>query len=444
MSRYSLIEDVNFSSTFAWVCKEYCKDNENVNDGEDRKFLHYRSLEAFNYILKDGKLRAYDLRFMNDKSEFEFGMTLLEGMKISKRTLQINKARTFIPMCISFSVGEESIPQWEMYAKEAGINLQFDFSSLKENGEVFIGQESNRENYYINTGLKEPIPVTYIENRRSMKLDKFKVILEKKEIPNGVAKWTVAVPMILAPLIKSKDFEFEHEARFVTLAYSEKGDKAGNGTKIFSDFNGTYLRSYVNLCFCKKYNKKEGERLSFEEIEEGPFPPPGYPKSKNIGLPIKKLQIGPGRNQEKVFDSVVRRLEFGEVKVCPISLFTFLERLKEYMQNIFEFSGLTEAEYEMEAERIKKNLSSFGDEQQKKKLINFKEYDEVKGILNKKELHENIISVICAKIKQQNANITENEARAEAEEKLKEFEKTNYFSWYGITVYTSKKDFSFV
>ncbi len=58
---------------------------------------------------------------------------------------------------------------------------------------------------------------------------------------------------------------------------------------------------------------------------------------RRVGWPIKSIWVGPGRDQERAFKSVKMRLETGEVMVFPLPLHIFLERLVNFVYKAIWF-----------------------------------------------------------------------------------------------------------
>lgn len=215
---------------------------------------------------------------------------------------------------------------------------------------------------------------------------------------------------------------FEYEARISTFIFEDTISELGKNPKIHFHPNGSYLRPYVNICYITEVDNTQ----------------------INIGWPINSIWVGPGRNQEKAFEGVVKRLEFGVVKTFPIPFDIFIGRLEDYICDIL-------GKAVKDSKHIDNtDVRSLGNAIACTLLEDDKRYEYVSGT----EFYHRCIDYdryVTSKEALRNARpriINELSViignRDDAEKWLIEYERTNYFSWYGIRIRTSPRTFSFI
>ncbi len=93
-------------------------------------FIHYTSIQSLLSILKDKKIRLYNLNGMDDKEEFEIPLNH-SNKKLSDYDINEIKKRIFcFSMCqIDLESKENSLPQWRSYAQDGqGVGIVFSFN----------------------------------------------------------------------------------------------------------------------------------------------------------------------------------------------------------------------------------------------------------------------------------------------------------------------------
>jgi hypothetical protein len=143
---------------------------------------------------------------------------------------------------------------------------------------------------------------------------------------------------------------------------------------------------------------------------------------ENLGWPIFKITIGPGRNQEKVYDSIYKRLLFGTVKVNPITYFTYKTRLRFFLFNAIEY------------------VFDDPNMQEDKKLELSRTLDNYLSDYDVAEVTEELRDK-CEELVKEALKIF---PEGESSKKLENFRKGNDFSAQGIWISKSEKPFSFV
>lgn len=399
--------------------------------------VHYCTIQTFDKIMETGFLRAVDSRFMNDLGEYQFGSDLLKNLKY--KNVKLNPV---VPMTVSFSIESDLTPQWAIYAKEIGIGIEFDFdfhrywSNSIQPGKIYqrgtpptIAQMSETD-AFIDTGIPFPLKINYLnDSAKDPDLikdltDAIEEVCHSSDPDFTAAKREELLPLA-ATFIKSDDFEYEKEARISTFLFERNKCRS----KIMFHANGTYLRPFVNLCYVR----------SAPEINNST-------KQENIGWPVKTIWVGPGRNQEKAVESVIKRLEFGPVKVFGIPYEVFVERLNEYLEDMVEYvynrSFKTSRLPPRTRKSIVNSITSNLFKGVKYTSLNGTKYlaciDKDNFRRTKKVLND-ISSVIVNKL-----SASSKLKKKDVVMLIAEFNKENYFSWYGIRVRASSRRFSFV
>ena len=404
--------------------------------------VHYCTIQTFDKIMETGFLRAVDSRFMNDLGEYQFGSDVLKNVKY--KNVRLNPV---VPMTVSFSIESDLTPQWALYAKEIGIGIEFDFdfhrywSNSIQPGKIYqhgtpptIAQVSETD-AFIDTGIPFPLKINYLDASYKDKdppLIKYLIEAIENVCSSSDSDFTAAKIEELLPLaatfIKSKDFEYEKEARISTFLFERNKCRS----KIMFHANGTYLRPFVNLCYVR----------SAPEIISST-------KQENIGWPVKSIWVGPGRNQQKAVESVIKRLEFGPVKVFGIPNEIFVERLNEYLEDMVEYV------YNRSSESSK--ISQLPN-RKRKCIVNLITANLFKGVKYTSLNGTKYLACIdkdnfgrTKKVLNDIPNVIINKLIASLKLKKKdvvmliaEFNKENYFSWHGIRVRASSRRFSFV
>lgn len=422
--------DVPKFETYMDSCSKFFRELESM---KACTAVHFCSMQTLDAILKSGFLRAVDSRFMNDLGEYHFGIDVLKKCVPWRK-----EVRNVVPLTVSFSTETDLTPQWFLYAKESGIGIEFDFdyqaywrnSHLPdhiylEGCEPTIAQET--EEGFLNTQIPYPLNLVYLENTDT-ESDELKRLVEslnsicnKKQVEDIPAEMETALPLA-ATFIKSNDFAYEKEARISTFIF-KSAHPEGQESKIHYHTNGTYLRPYVNLCFVR--NDVEPE---------------------NIGWPIKTIWVGPGRNQQKALESVIKRLEFGKVKTFAVPYDVFVERLCSYLEDLLVSVAVALGQPEdyrntvrVDAKQLTENLF---DENVRYRIKSGKKYHvciDRDGYARAQEA----ISTVRTKAINRLCEII-NKTPEELEQQVERYEEENYFSWYGIWVRVSSRKLSFV
>lgn len=286
------------------------------------ELYYYTTAETMRYIITNGNIYATNVRYMNDSEEYSNGLrevrTLLnnadkyEFQDLKKGASDIFADNLYPKMLeeasdiysISFSKAADLLSQWNMYAKESGVQLKMDFNSGKEY-EYYSQPKSDKKDAETSGRKKKKLqtkPVHYLtkigmppgdyEREGKKVLNLF--LRENGEDLEGemVGTWKV-----LAPFIKNYGFRQEKEVRAIFLANE-------NELPI-------------------QYRNDRGVLKPYLEIE------------MVKGWPVSNIMVGPGRNQNQVFQSICHFLEHTDLKIDRVKDSVLV---KEYFNGMKNYS----------------------------------------------------------------------------------------------------------
>ena len=310
---------------------------------EGARIYHYTTTSVLNAILESATLRATNIFYLNDYKEYKSGVTHLKEIFSSDGTIngyldEIEKLNAMSPggvYSISFSGDEDELHQWITYARECGVCIEFDPEIIwNKEARLRLGEKTNQDGDCI---ISSPCfrKLVYIDKDRNEAeqakkyKEKFaKYILKKmndrpltepfKEDDSEITKcWddydeeAKAFLMLLASYYKEKSFGEENEIRASFLPLYNSGL---SGAKI-NYFEHPYgiLRPYMNIAFYHSYRRGKYE----------------------LEIPLKSIRVGPGRDQEKVFYSVIHRLENGQTCTWKYTPKELQSKYQNYLDDYF-------------------------------------------------------------------------------------------------------------
>ena len=284
-----------------------------------KDIYHYTDINGFISIMENQELWASHIRFMNDYSEYLYGekmfikeidkkmpevseeeKEILQRVKkslqnvVSEGILSHSKEDVF---SLSFSQNENSLEMWRGYSKNSGIAIGFDFSEYAENLRL-VGTETYEELLEKAGGKVEKIcpekehvfftvkvcydkeekealiknilelGLVYAENYKEKEGDKDPIIPTVGYLSDLIFDFI--------PYLKQEGFRGEEEYR---ILYNHLSDEDKSKGIHYRGRKGIIL-PYIK---CKMIDK------NCRILEK---------------LPIKKIIIGPGLNQDKVKESV--------------------------------------------------------------------------------------------------------------------------------------------
>ena len=313
-------------------CGSFISAVKELHDINTDALFHYTSIQGFLLMmepLREKKCYLFPghLRYQNDSLEFGEGINYLKQYRGNykqeiKSCLQALESNVFASC---FSGDGDLLDQWKYYGKNCGLAIEFHFaecegnwreanpkiddtSTIKElvpetttgaepmnmppsNAALFIeDEESIPKLSFIDTKRKTrnqaelyPISVIYDDKEKKRKRDELfrnieanrkKLRLRDNEAgKRTVIQYTVAT---FVPLCKNKHFSSERESRILFLPHE-------NTPILYREKNGRIL-PYIKCTVVNKDDKR---------------------------YPIASVTVGPGQNQNLVFNAVINYLEGG-------------------------------------------------------------------------------------------------------------------------------------
>lgn len=263
---------------------------EKISSGLKQKYYHYTTPEAVLGIFKDYidngcdgnivscSLRASHLRFLNDAQEYNDGIQWIQdrlGKKIDGSYDQV--------FSISFCGEGDLLSQWKWYGKHSGIAIEFDADKI--NYKYWSCKDSALPDTDIQT---KPLLIKYTDDE---KLKYYTDILDYNSENKLNRNSDNIISNLLVPFCKDKGFAEEKESRLVFYTF----DSIEHG-----------------LDFKVKYFVSNGIIKPTLTVE--------FLSSNGIDNIVKSFIVGPGQNQNLVFNALVHifdrsNFDFNDSKV---------------------------------------------------------------------------------------------------------------------------------
>lgn len=206
---------------------------------------------------------------------------------------------------ISFTTQKDLLSQWKMYAQESGVAIEFDFAGMGSRLVLKQGVSINgKDGKDFPVPCRYPQPVKYEMENNPLPLEDS---LDVKKLFSDV------------PYYKDPAFSQESEARLIFRPYKMlKGDTLMCSKTGYRTANHLLIPYLVIYCVDKN-------------------------SPESLGWPITSLTVGPGHNQDVVFEGLIHFVEYGQLKMCR---FTDEEQMQARIRYYYEFlteSGMLDA-----------------------------------------------------------------------------------------------------
>lgn len=282
---------------------------------------YYTTAETMRYILTKGDIYATHISYLNDSEEYINGLRELRGLLQSSNRRynpykeaadrHLNKkayadAVKNVPQLysISFSKEQDLLSQWYMYSKESGIRLKM---LMPEDDELSfeVKQKTDRKreikgrlrdvHYFTRIGMEAK---SYEKGRKEV----FQAVnkhVGEQGIGDDIEGNIIKIWKDMAPYIKNYEFRQEKEVRLIFQA----------------DLNETT----PDLI---EYRNSNGVLIPYLDI------------FRTEGWPVTEIMVGPGRNQERVYNSICHFVEHSDLKIPQVeqnsNMLVFLEDMSRY------------------------------------------------------------------------------------------------------------------
>lgn len=317
-----------------------------------KELYYYTSVQTMQFILQNADIYATNLQYMNDSEEYANGLkevreiyTDSKGKQmISKKQLQDGLNKEINIYSISFSAARDLLSQWSMYAGESGVSLKLNFTGL-EKYRACLEEDGTRG--YIHEQRVFPQKIFYC-TKDLMKAPDYQKV--KKDILDEIEKneklstkkdpeYAPYIWENTAPYVKRLEFRAEQEYRLV--------------------FNWPLLLHKVRI----DYRNDRNVLKPYLDIEcEG-------------GWPIEEIVVGPGFNQDVVFNSIVHFLSHRKLKLPELPEKEYLKRAEKYLMSCGKLSDKVKNFWN---EEIRKGV--FSDYKTRDQAIQ-RIFTEIKGML---------------------------------------------------------------
>lgn len=270
------------------------------------ELYYYTNVETMHFIFQGANIYATNLRYMNDAEEYANGVRELrdifnartEKEYITKEMLMEVLENEITRYSISFSETRDLLSQWSMYAGESGVSLKMNFSGKEsylaypDHGD---GKSTDREELPDKVNVQK----VYYCTKTAMEEREYKRVADEiwgetgakiKDIEDEYS----AVWKQMAPFVKRAEFKAEAEYRLVfNMAEWERP------FRIDYRISQHVLKPYLDI-------ECEG------------------------GWPIHEVVVGPGFNQNVVFQSILHFLNHRSLKVPKLDGSQYRKRCEEY------------------------------------------------------------------------------------------------------------------
>lgn len=295
----------------------------------------YTNLHVVDDVLTTGFIHASEINFLNDTNEYKIGYKELYEKMHGEAISDVTFKNEYCFFSISFTEKKDDIPQYMIYSGEIGVSIGYDFG-FEEWGKFCnyiddydiemlvptIACQKTEEEGLINFCISVPKNVEYCNSGMAKEIiEKIYDVFQNKSQSDldSISEEKYVIPCF----IKNEDFKSEKEVRITVIACEDmlnnpEGKSFGyrhknvSTTKIeFLKSKNKWLKPYISVFYA-----------------DG---------NKNIGWPIKEIWVGPGKDQNRAFESLKMRLEYGELVLFPLPLTEYIARLIVYYKDMTDF-----------------------------------------------------------------------------------------------------------
>ncbi|MBD5518932.1 MAG: hypothetical protein HDR07_10795 [Lachnospiraceae bacterium] len=271
---------------------------------------YYTNVETMKHILQDANIFATNLIYMNDAEEYFNGLKELRDIintkskqeLLNQERLEWKLNQEVTSYSISFSTAKDLLSQWSMYAGESGVSLAMEFS----------GKERYRG---------------YSEDGKRERVSDLSILPRKVHYCTKTAMTSVDYKQVKGDIWKA----IEENNKSVTLS-----DIKANAEYIWTEMT-PYVKRY-------EFSAEEEYRLVFDWAQLRERLQIDYRNDANVlkpyldiecegGWPIQEITVGPGFNQDVVFNSILHFLNHSKIEVPELDEVEYIARCKKYFYN---------------------------------------------------------------------------------------------------------------
>lgn len=272
------------------------------------KLYYYTRADTMYSILTSGMFWATNILYMNDSEEYLNGLREIRGIMERYKILDFRDVRVLDKLIhtpdphiftISFCTNGDLLSQWCVYARESGVNLELDFNLIgmdedrlgsflcprncKDADEIAVTAPLKPVIYFTRNAMLEKVSEKQVYKRAEEIIERINA-LGLQSLKDGAAEKISE----LAAQIKRYEFSAEQEWRLVfnmtehTVEYKK--------TPLFYREQDSILKPFIKVA------------VSEQDKATGPRP---------VAWPVTAITVGPGYNQDQVFQSLRYFLNFG-------------------------------------------------------------------------------------------------------------------------------------
>lgn len=288
------------------------------------ELYYYTTTDTLRFILEKGDIYATNIRYMNDSEEYINGVNELcrlinneclvkkwlnqrkpDGLTYEKLKSKLTEAAQKRNMqdtefySISFCKKNDLLSQWAIYARESGVSIKMNF--VRESYSFLTESVEEKEKKTRFRGIGLPREVYYF-TYNAMPGDQY----------------------------ESRAFDI------LDRLYQQSGPTPADDIDKYWNYTSAYIKRY-------DFYQEAESRLVFQP-RVAAFPPKiQYRCDKKVlkpyldiecegGWPIWEIMIGPGFNQEVVYNSVIHFLDHSTVKNGVTNVGDYIQRIESYFQ----------------------------------------------------------------------------------------------------------------
>lgn len=272
------------------------------------KLYYYTRTKTMYSILTSGMLWATNILYMNDSEEYVNGLQEIRNILTRYQNLAFREAKLIDRLIhvqdphiftISFCTNGDLLSQWCVYARESGVNLELDLGLLgvdearpgkffcardcKEADEIEVSAPLKPVIYFTRSAMLERLPPAQVRKRAAEIVDRIKALGIRDGEDGAEEKISE-----LAAQIKRYEFSAEQEWRlfFNMTEYAGEYDRS----PFFYREQDSILKPFIKVAASKKDN---------------------VTGIRSVPWPVTAVTVGPGYNQDQVFQSLRYFLNFG-------------------------------------------------------------------------------------------------------------------------------------
>ena len=331
------------------------------------KIAHYTDTSVLDSLLSKGVMWATNIFYLNDNVEYKAGIDVLrktfaDSEKIIKLIDQLNNDNGYNwpgIFIMSFSSEPDELQQWITYGKDSGVSIEFDTEKMTSQkmwvyqryaSSVTSGDSSSD---YYDSSYRRFYEITYIN--------------PKDTVPEGIKKTIIVATAKLAEYTIGLSDYGDQNCQFECALCANKNSCWLDDTRYaqyMKDFLKLLTTYYKSKVFYGEHEirasfipakdgidekeirseilhvrKDNGMLRPYMEIIFGNTPYDGDMEPKPT-VPIKAITVGPSGIQDKLYESVVHRVKYGDTRALWFDDEPYLKKhIEEYLDGVTSVDG---------------------------------------------------------------------------------------------------------